>query len=84
MKQQSDRNKCAGFLYNDVIREFKKIMELSEQNMKLDKESDEQCKQWLDGRKKLDSRMEPYLIFDIFVIRKYSRQVHAMIINMLF
>jgi hypothetical protein len=58
MKQQSDRNKCAGFLYNDVIREFKKIMELSEQNMKLDKESDEQCKQWLDGRKKLDSRME--------------------------
>ena len=103
MKQQSDRNKWAGFLYNDVIREFKKIMELSKQNMKLDKESDEQCKQWLEKRKKLDSRMEillkniedywlgqfkvsfiyllvllfskkkekPYLIFDIFVIRKY-------------
>ncbi len=58
MKQQSGRNKCAGFLYNDVIREFKKIMELSEQNMKLDKESDEQCKQWLKERKKLDSKME--------------------------
>ena len=62
LKQQSDGkerdDKCAGFLYNDVIRKFKKIMELSEQNMKLDKESDEQCKQWLDGRKKLDSRME--------------------------
>ena len=40
--------------------EFKKIMDLSEQSMKFDKGSmtNKQCKQWLEERRKLDSRME--------------------------
>src|SRR5947209_3572044 len=43
LKQQSDGkerdDKCAGFLYNDVIRKFKKLLSLSDESMKIDRKS---------------------------------------------
>jgi len=67
LKQQSDR---VEFLYNDAIGEFKEIMDLNDQNLKLAKRisqmtdsqmTDSQRIRWWEERKELDDRMKVLL-----------------------